>query len=619
VAEHDSGPRAEFGVLFVGGIGKQRPGRTLVSFAAALYDWLFRWNRAGSVSVPEAPVLSATTLAPGDDPAHATLSFPLSTEDGHRRAEWLLAESSWADVWDLPRFMDVARWIWKVSTCLLVLQFIIPMRRHWKAAARARRDKNAIGRPHGEPLRQFEEVDGDHGWVPSSGAVAAYLILMGIAATLSVLLSILLVALALAALLPIPRIDQAVHWAIVRLSSVLGDSYLLAHCPVELAAMRTRVAADLRWLQARCETVAVVAHSQGAAIAHEVLKGGEQDPAYPVSEVAAFVTVGQGIAKLHLLQRLDWNPGTRVRAMFSRLFVSGGLVLAGLPTLGLLVGHRAGVPALAALDSLPAWGILAAGGFGCIGLGVHHAIRTADADLPNDACLPAAASTLIWTDYYASADPVSNGQLLRSLDGRTDGAEPGRAADGRSMLPFYCREIYNHGSLLTDHNSYLRNQSQLLSAVMNDLVAAAYGGDSRTPLVRDDALDQATWYRKRLVDGLIVARVLAAVLGAAVWQLAPAASVQDAVNRLIQASGAHLAVGRLAARLLATGAVTGVAYLLFGILLWQALERLSTWLWFRRPRPARQASGLAHSGRDAPGEGAPAGVPIAAARRRAAG
>jgi hypothetical protein len=38
--------RAEFGVLFVAGIGKQRPGNTVVSYAGALYGWLFRFNHA---------------------------------------------------------------------------------------------------------------------------------------------------------------------------------------------------------------------------------------------------------------------------------------------------------------------------------------------------------------------------------------------------------------------------------------------------------------------------------------------------------------------------------------------------------------------------------------------
>src|SRR5207302_7465241 len=80
-----------------------------------------------------------------------------------------------------------------------------------------------------------------------------YLSLMGLAAISSVLLSLALYLLAIAALLPIPRIDQAVRCVMVKLSAVLGDSYVLAHCPVEFAAMRSRVDRYLAWLWDGCD------------------------------------------------------------------------------------------------------------------------------------------------------------------------------------------------------------------------------------------------------------------------------------------------------------------------------------------------------------------------------
>lgn len=45
MAEFAEDTPAEFGVLFVGGIGKERPGSAVSALAAALYGWLFRWNR----------------------------------------------------------------------------------------------------------------------------------------------------------------------------------------------------------------------------------------------------------------------------------------------------------------------------------------------------------------------------------------------------------------------------------------------------------------------------------------------------------------------------------------------------------------------------------------------
>jgi hypothetical protein len=244
-----SDERAEFGVLFVDGIGKQGPGSAVTSLAAALHGWLFQWNEAKCLSTKDAPVLGETVLSGdgGDSaPAHVMLESWLRLSDAGRQARWLLAESSWTAAHSPPRFLDLARWFWKVSTCLLVLQFVIPMRRHWR--------KYQLDASNHVPW--YRRLD-------SAGASLGYLALMGAAAMLSILMSALLLALSVAAYLPVPRIDTAVQYLVVKLSAVLGDSYLLAHCPVQLAAMRTQVEHDLAWLQEHCGVVAVVAHSQG--------------------------------------------------------------------------------------------------------------------------------------------------------------------------------------------------------------------------------------------------------------------------------------------------------------------------------------------------------------------
>ena len=74
-------------------------------------------------------------LSGDEGPAHVTLDLdrPEFKIDG-RQGRWLLAESSWAEMSVVPRFVNLVHWIWKVSTCLLVLQFVIPMRRHWRLA-----------------------------------------------------------------------------------------------------------------------------------------------------------------------------------------------------------------------------------------------------------------------------------------------------------------------------------------------------------------------------------------------------------------------------------------------------------------------------------------------------
>src|ERR1700730_6391980 len=123
-----------------------------------------------------------------------------------------------------------------------------------------------------------------------AGPTLYYLILMSAAAMLSVLLPIVLLASAVAEKHPIPRIDQAVRYLVVKISAALGDSSMLAHCPVEFAAIRTQIARDLRWLQDHRESVPVAPQSHGAAIAHQVLKDG----GYLPGGLRAFITVGQG-------------------------------------------------------------------------------------------------------------------------------------------------------------------------------------------------------------------------------------------------------------------------------------------------------------------------------------
>ncbi|HLY66001.1 MAG TPA: hypothetical protein VKU60_10750, partial [Chloroflexota bacterium] len=256
-------------------------------------------------------VLSETSGEDGP-PARLTLSACLHlADDDVRPARWLLAESSWADVFTTPRFLGIARWIWKVSTCMLVMQFFIPMRRHWR---------------NGSQL-----------------IAAVYLLLMGAASILSTLFSVLLLALALAAYLPIPRIDKAVRWVVVSISAVLGDTYMLAHCPVQFAAMRSRVTRDLGWLQEHCDKVAIIAHSQGSAIIHRVLEEGtyRRD-----GSLKALITLGQSITKFDMLERMDWEMCERTAARQIRWLVTLGMICAGLPAFSFVASRWVGVSAL---------------------------------------------------------------------------------------------------------------------------------------------------------------------------------------------------------------------------------------------------------------------------------
>jgi hypothetical protein len=557
--------------------GEQRPGSAIALFAAALYHWLFYWDAGPDPDAAATPALSDAALSGAGDedggPAHLMLSAPLRLNTGDRDAHWLLAESSWAGVFTEPQFLGLARWVWKVSTCLLVLQFVTPMRRHWQAASA----EDAEGR---KPRRRDRATD--------RALAGIYLLFMGTAAMLSVLLAALLLVVALTAYLPIPRIDQAVRWIVVHTSAMLGDSYMLAHCPVQFAAMRTQVARDLAWLQGRCEKVAVVAHSQGAALAHRVLK----DSDYSRDNLKAFITFGQGISKLELLWQLDWNLQARRKAHRSRVLVTSGMACAGLPAVGWVLGHWVHAALVQALTGLPWLLVLLIVGFACIASGVRQAVHAVCDEVERKFSLPQTGFT--WNDYYASADPVANGPLVPPRQQHQTGG------DNVTLLPRACDEVYNSASVTFDHNGYLRNQDDFLPRLLNDLVDAAYGDttDSAQPpeLVPRTYIKAASRRRRRLVRWLVTARIAAVALFTALTWTDPGKALEHPMRHLTHLLAAPTAMSSdPAVRVLFAAATTTTAYLA-AVAVWQAAIRYSTLHFFHHTNPATTPT---HVSRDA--------------------
>jgi len=72
----------------------------------------------------------------------------------------------------------------------------------------------------------------------------------------------------------------------------LGDSLVFTDNKVINAAICSKVTADLTWLRQRCDRVVVLAHSQGAAVAHTVLRRSD------TISVDRLVTFGSGLRKL---------------------------------------------------------------------------------------------------------------------------------------------------------------------------------------------------------------------------------------------------------------------------------------------------------------------------------
>jgi hypothetical protein len=187
-----------------------------------------------------------------------------------------------------------------------------------------------------------------------------------------------------------------------------------------------------------------------------------------------------------------------------------------------------------------------------------------------------------WRDYYASADPVSNGPIL-STHGQA--SADGQAAPAQPWLPDGpCNQVYNSASILFDHNRYLRNQDQMLSRLMNDLTAAAYGVNPDGPaMVHEDDLKQAGQRRHRLVLLLIAARIIAPVMAAVLWLINPGLLLYKPVNQLAHLLAPHIRMGDSYARFLAATLLTAAVYLA-AFICWRIREDYVIKRFFRTAR-----------------------------------
>jgi len=100
------------------------------------------------------------------------------------------------------------------------------------------------------------------------------------------------------ALLPIPQLRELLLTLQLKIASTLGDSYMLVSRPIEAASIVGQVRRDLEWLAKHCNVVAVVAHSQGGAVAHKALQRGAP------SNLGLLFTFGSGLKKLEQLEHL---------------------------------------------------------------------------------------------------------------------------------------------------------------------------------------------------------------------------------------------------------------------------------------------------------------------------
>jgi hypothetical protein len=416
--------RYDLGILFVHGIGDQPRAATLVDFGTPLIEWLS--DRASAES-GGAQVLNADLMPQDDIPAHAEVRIEAKSIVRH----WLIAESWWAQTFLAPRFADLARWGFA----------IVPWTFSWHSGARLRdvwreRTSDAMNRLQ---------------WL--GRLINATVSLLG-GMVLSICVLLMLTMLLGLGLIPSTTLRSAIATIQLRLASSIGDCYILITRPIEAAAIYSRFLRDLAWLASHCKKVAVVAHSQGAAVAcralYEQLQLTKGGPDFACTGTGLLLlTLGSGLQKLEEQRELRSRPEFRRGAAFTLCgLVIVGIVAASLP--GTLILMHIGIESTARVFLLLAFGAI---GLAVLGAGVHDIIGGDEPEELGKLRLELGSGRLKWKDYYASADPVPGGAL----------------GDG-DLLPPESTEVVNLRSPIRDHNSYWRNKDEFVTLVSNSLL-----------------------------------------------------------------------------------------------------------------------------------------------------
>ena len=412
---------SELGLLLVHGIGRQKVGGGIQEVANALLEW---FAARGAGQGLRARVADAR-LKTDREPARATIE--VQDGEGATVGRLVLVESFWAEEFDPPGFMAVLRWMLGPGAWLL-FRHVCTIPRRW-----------------------FHRVPGIR---PASMATVLASLALGMVSILLVVLpfQLLGVVLALFWLIPFAPFREALQGVFLGIAERLGDSFVFAQDPVVRRAIADRVGRDLD--QVGTAKVVVLAHSQGAAVAFDMLERRAAPP--------PLVTYGAGIRKLQELAG-GTTDATPTPPLFYALWVLAGLAVAALVGVVLNARQVAGgnlAPDEWAGMSYLVLTVLAIAG-GAAGVIAGQRDDEVDARLrPRIAALLArqpAWLDLFATDDFVPAGPLVAGAAYRETDGVWTAPETASLAS---------RRIVNQRDPIKDHVVYWANPAGFIDPVL---------------------------------------------------------------------------------------------------------------------------------------------------------
>ena len=279
------------GVVFVHGIGSQPESETLRHFADPVIKWIQAWYRARGLSAtPKAKAnLSYGNALDPHEPANAEITLPAI--GGAPERALVFAEAWWSQRIDPPSVGQMLAWV------------LSAMGAAFKAAA------SGIAYRVGAILGLLTS-SGRKRWKQASdpGPIGLVIELLNLVVQFAYLVVALILAvpvvLIVLAIAQIP-IKQVQEFFLVRLitpffTQALGDFSTYIGDDLQALHVRHRVSEAVHWLvtDGKCESVCVVAHSQGTVVAFDALTG---DDLPDIARVKKFITVGGALNKAFLL------------------------------------------------------------------------------------------------------------------------------------------------------------------------------------------------------------------------------------------------------------------------------------------------------------------------------
>ena len=310
-----TGDEKRTGVVWVHGIGTQKPRESLFDWTRPIVDVFGEWRREYDQAHPDStigenPVGSASV----SDPENAWIEIDVPAYRDRPRAQWIFTEAYWAGDVRPPSFAAAASYlVGRLPTIIrgITRGYGLRETRRMKRLTDLRRDFAD------DPRLPELELAFSKRWQVTDflDGVWQYPIVrwsLMIVATTVALLSLAIYA-ALHAI-PIPPLRKRIEIAAADTFIVewFGDMPILLDDQSQAAAIRTRLLERVAWLKKQdCDDIVLLAHSGGTIVSYATLLR-YADAELPVAKL---VTLGEAIKLGWRLEQDvgDWFPGNSVR------------------------------------------------------------------------------------------------------------------------------------------------------------------------------------------------------------------------------------------------------------------------------------------------------------------